>query len=121
MGDFAFKIIDLDIQKYAFLCYYLPMNCLPELDGKICVRPYFEKILDDLQIIDSRIGLHIEQFGGQLVNKIKNFGAELLDPRDKEPPKVEDKMKITSNFRFDLLERLLVIERLKKELATHPA
>jgi hypothetical protein len=55
------------------------------------------------------------------VNKIKNFGAELLDPRDKEPPKVEDKMKITSNFRFDLLERLLVIERLKKELATHPA
>lgn len=78
MGDFAFKIIDLSLQKYAFVCYYLPVNCLPELDGKVCMRPYFEKVLEDLQIVDSKVGVQLEQFGGYLSSRIKHFATELL-------------------------------------------
>lgn len=112
MGDYAFKIIDLSLQKYAFVCYYLPVTCLPELDGKVCMRPYFEKVLEDLQIIDPKTGVRIEQFGGYLSSQVKHFG-ELLEHRDREPSKVEDKLRVTNNFKFDLLERLLVVEQLK--------
>lgn len=84
MGDFAFKIIDLDLNKYALVCYYLPIVCLPEHEGKVSLQPYFDRILEEIGIPDlTKASGGIGATTDEITKTIERNRKLLADPQGK--------------------------------------